>query len=194
MKLPTALFVLLYLKCALGNSTAPPDSDRVDMEEMEYSEGTSVEAKYLLPPVNVSVSENATTYTVRASLARVLDFYNTELLAANWDRFKDTLSEGCRKDVDTYIQGLSRAENWALKSRYWGGGYDDLSPLSQTNFVKKREKYVACLKYQNMHILPLQYCVFTNTYVQICTSFYLKSINKSKAKIPYRYKICLKNE
>lgn len=108
--------MLIYLKCACSNQTAPGGLDPGDMEEMEYSEGASVEAKYLLPPVNVSVSGNATTHTVTASLARVLDFYNTELLAVNWQRFKGLLTEGCRKDVDVYIRGLSRTENWALKS------------------------------------------------------------------------------
>ncbi|XP_018572754.1 nose resistant to fluoxetine protein 6-like isoform X2 [Anoplophora glabripennis] len=123
MIIPRALFVLVYLKCVCSNQTAQAGSDPADVEEMEYSEGTSVEAKYLLPPVNVSVSGNASIHTVRASLARVLDFYNTELLAANWGRFKGSLSEGCRKDMDTYIQGLGRAENWALKMDDASGRY-----------------------------------------------------------------------
>nr|CAH7764412.1 unnamed protein product [Callosobruchus chinensis] len=52
--------------------------------QMEYDEGTSIEAKYSLPAVNVSGTGGNGTTLVRASLARVLDFYNTEQLAANW--------------------------------------------------------------------------------------------------------------
>lgn len=110
-----ALLVLLIAKNVLSESTT---------EEMEYSEGTSVEARYFLPPVNVSVDDTGgnvskTTLTVRSSLSRVLDFYNTELLAASWDRMKGNLTEGCQNDVETYIVGLGKAENWALKSKYY---------------------------------------------------------------------------
>ncbi|KAJ8919034.1 hypothetical protein NQ315_016940 [Exocentrus adspersus] len=121
MKILKFLFVLTYLRCVC--SDPPVTATAGDVEEMEYSEGTSVEAKYLLPPVNVSVSGNKSTRTVTASLARVLDFYNTELLAANWNRIRGRISEGCQKDVDTYLQGLARAENWALKMDDASGRY-----------------------------------------------------------------------
>ncbi|XP_072392694.1 nose resistant to fluoxetine protein 6 isoform X1 [Diabrotica undecimpunctata] len=131
-----ALLVLLFLNYALSETTPSTSTNPLsaDVHQIEYSEGTSVEAIYSLPPVNVSVSGAWNgTQIVRASLARVLDFYNTELLSANFPRFKNGLSQGCQKDVDAYIQGLLTAENWALKmddasGRYssgwfWGNNY-----------------------------------------------------------------------
>lgn len=98
-------------------STSPPEKN-----EMENSEGTSIEEKYLLPSLNISVnslsgnfSENF--FSVKSSLPRVLDFYNTEMLAASWNGIKKSLSEGCQKDVEAYIHGLEKADNWALKSK-----------------------------------------------------------------------------
>lgn len=89
---------------------------------MQYSDGISGDARYSLPSVNVSVDNlsgnvSKSILTVRASLSRVLDFYNTELLAASWDSTRDGVSEACQKDVETYIGGLSKADNWALKSK-----------------------------------------------------------------------------
>lgn len=86
-------------------------------------EGLSVESKYSLPNVNVSAGPSSgnfsdRSYTVKPSLSRVLDFYNTELLAASWNGIKKSLSEGCQKDVEAYIEGMSKAENWALKSKF----------------------------------------------------------------------------
>nr|CAI5850604.1 unnamed protein product [Callosobruchus analis] len=91
--------------------------------QMEYDEGTSVEAKYSLPAVNVSGTGGNGTALVRASLARVLDFYNTEQLAANWGQVGVKLSKGCEKDVEAYIKGLGKAENWALKMDDASGRY-----------------------------------------------------------------------
>ncbi|VEN43510.1 unnamed protein product, partial [Callosobruchus maculatus] len=91
--------------------------------QMEYDEGTSIEAKYSLPAVNVSGTGGNGTTLVRASLARVLDFYNTEQLAANWGEVGVKLSKGCEKDVEAYIKGLGKAENWALKMDDASGRY-----------------------------------------------------------------------
>lgn len=108
----SALAVLIFAGYAFANTT----EHATEVHQMEFSDGTSVEAKYSLPSVNISVDSANETQVVRSSLARVLDFYNTELLAANWGRSKSKLSNGCQKDIETYIAGLSKAENWALKS------------------------------------------------------------------------------
>lgn len=116
MRVPTFfLFVLTYTRCTLSNTTTERSSD---LQEMEYKEGASVEATYILPQVKVSVSGEIAPTTVTASLARVLNFYNTELLAAHWPRLKDAVSVGCRRDVGSYLEGLGRADNWALKSEW----------------------------------------------------------------------------
>ncbi|XP_019869984.2 nose resistant to fluoxetine protein 6 isoform X2 [Aethina tumida] len=128
MFLPRAIFVLIYTICVYANSTTENVYEQLDRElrEMEYREGSTVEPKYKLPSVNVSVSgERTTTQTVTASLSRVLDFYNTELLAANWDGVKTTLSFGCKRDVELYLEGLRRTENWALKMDDASGRYSN---------------------------------------------------------------------
>ncbi|CAH0552702.1 unnamed protein product [Brassicogethes aeneus] len=117
------LFVLIYLKCVLTNSTTENALDK-ELKEMEFKEGLTVEPKYKLPSINVSVSDDSTT-TVRASLSRVLDFYNTEILAANFGRVKNTLSSGCRRDVSLYLDGLKRTTNWALKMDDASGRYSN---------------------------------------------------------------------
>ncbi|CAH1967120.1 unnamed protein product [Acanthoscelides obtectus] len=106
--------VLLTSAALIGGETTP---------QMEYDEGTSVEAKYSLPAVNVSGTAGNGTTLVRASLARVLDFYNTEQLAANWAQVGVKLSKGCEKDMEAYIRGLGKAENWALKMDDASGRY-----------------------------------------------------------------------
>ena len=104
----SALFLLLA--CVATAKCADPDS----ANEMEYREGTRVDPKYSLPQVNLSAGGNHTV--VPASLARVLNFYNTEVLAANWERTKGFVGAGCRRDVEMYLQGKRKMENWALKS------------------------------------------------------------------------------
>lgn len=109
-----AFFIYFYLIHSSISSTT-------DKNQMQYSEGT-IEAKYKLPTVNISVNSlggnfTGSHYTVKSSLSRVLDFYNTEMLASSWNGVKESLSEGCQKDIEAYIQGLSKAENWALKSK-----------------------------------------------------------------------------
>lgn len=110
----TILFIFL-LTCKTLSLETPKS-------EMEYKEGTAVDPKYSLPQVNLSVSDGNHT-VVPASLARVLNFYNSELLAANWHRTKDQISSTCRKDVELYLEGLRKTDNWALKSKcpvVWG--------------------------------------------------------------------------
>lgn len=53
---------------------------------------------------------------VQVSLEDVLNFYNTELLSSRWPKFKDEVSRDCRKDMEAYLDGLRKADNWALKS------------------------------------------------------------------------------
>lgn len=54
---------------------------------------------------------------VQVSLEDVLNFYNTELLSSRWPKFKDEVSRDCRKDMEAYLDGLRKADNWALKSK-----------------------------------------------------------------------------
>lgn len=111
-----ALFVVvLIVQSTFGTTTT-------ELNQIEYSEGTSVETKPSLPAVNIGVNPTSgnfseSSYTIQSSLRRVLDFYNTELLASNWNRIKKSVSAGCQKDVEAYIHGLGKAENWALKSK-----------------------------------------------------------------------------
>ncbi|KAG5893050.1 hypothetical protein JTB14_014830 [Gonioctena quinquepunctata] len=103
MLLPRLLLVLALLGVAFSNSTTPASSQN---KNEDYSEGISAEANHSAPPVNVSVSgmHNSTAW---ASLAKTLDFYNSEQLAANWGSFKGGLTQGCQKDVGAYIDGPS---------------------------------------------------------------------------------------
>lgn len=52
------------------------------------------------------------------SLARALDFYNTQILRSNWDSVGKNLSSECQKDMREYLKGLKTGKNWALKSWY----------------------------------------------------------------------------
>lgn len=113
-----ALFVALCILKYTSSTTT------TEVHQMEYSEGTSVEMRYSLPLHNTSsLSLNGSSfgndYRTKSTLSRILDFYNTEMLAERWARVKESLSEGCQKDVEAYIQGLAKAENWALKSKYY---------------------------------------------------------------------------
>lgn len=89
--------------------------------EMYFREGSVVDARYQLPLVNVSGSDSAVQVT--ASLARVLNFYNTELLAASMERVRSVVGSDCAKDLDAYIGGLQKAESWALKMDDASGRY-----------------------------------------------------------------------
>lgn len=114
------LKVLLVLFCFMQITIGINEKD-----DMEYSGGSLAEAKYAFPNSNISASNSIngnssqSSFTVKSSLPRVLDFYNTEMLAASWNGIKESLSEGCQKDVEAYIQGLGKAQNWALKSKYF---------------------------------------------------------------------------
>lgn len=98
--------IFIYLLAYLPN---------FQFKEIEYKEGSKIDPKYSLPKVNLSASDG--NHTVPASLARVLNFYNTEILAANWDRMRNLVTLSCRKDVELYLDGLGKMENWALKSK-----------------------------------------------------------------------------
>ncbi|KAF5302728.1 hypothetical protein FQR65_LT08470 [Abscondita terminalis] len=94
---------------------------------MDYTDGTTIEHKYLTPSVNniSAISDLNDTFEnkVPSSLAKVLDFYNTELLATNWNRFRKSLSEACEKNMQEYIVGLRTGANWALKMDDASGRY-----------------------------------------------------------------------
>ncbi|EFA05306.2 nose resistant to fluoxetine protein 6 [Tribolium castaneum] len=119
--------------------------------EMEYKEGTKVDPKYSLPQVNLSASDGNHT-VVPASLARVLNFFNSEILAANWETTKKLVSLSCRKDVELYLEGLRKTENWALKmddasGRYstgwfWGNQYWTGSQSLCENIVPRSKSIV----------------------------------------------------
>lgn len=89
------------------------------LKEIEYSEGTSVEPRYSLPPVKIGDSSENPNNVVPASLQRMLNFFNTEVLMVNWPKFKHKISKECQKDMDEYIEGLRSTENWALKSKFF---------------------------------------------------------------------------
>lgn len=57
------------------------------------------------------------------SLAKALDFYNTELLAQNFPNIIKGLTGGCVEDVEKYIKGLKSTESWALKMDDASGRY-----------------------------------------------------------------------
>lgn len=118
MAFKTLLVLVLCFAETVFSNTTTSTAILYDDSQIDYSEGTSVEDKYSLPPENVGVSGARNSTQVVTSLARILDFYNTELLAGDFPRFKGGLSHGCQKDVETYIVGLTKAENWALKSKY----------------------------------------------------------------------------
>lgn len=118
MAFKTLLVLVLCFAETVFSNTTTSTAIPYDDSQIDYSEGTSVEDKYSLPPENVGVSGARNSTQVVTSLARILDFYNTELLAGDFPRFKGGLSHGCQKDVETYIVGLTKAENWALKSKY----------------------------------------------------------------------------
>ena len=52
------------------------------------------------------------------SIAKILDFYNVDLLAANFKSVELALSESCSGEVQKYLDGLRTRETWALKSEY----------------------------------------------------------------------------
>lgn len=113
--------VIFVIKNVFAENPSTPVNISDNLKEMDYIDGTKIEHKYSLPVVNASVlSDNNGTMgvnTVPASLSRVLDFYNTELLSANWDRVQKGLSSDCRQNMQKYIDGLFLGDNWALKSK-----------------------------------------------------------------------------
>lgn len=62
-------------------------------------------------------TENVTHHQKGEFLAKVLDFYNTELLRMNWEKVRGNVSEGCEMDVQKYLEGLEAAKGWALRSK-----------------------------------------------------------------------------
>ncbi|XP_074030482.1 nose resistant to fluoxetine protein 6 [Leptinotarsa decemlineata] len=111
------LLALALVGGAFSNSTTPSSFEN---NHSENSEG----AKDPLSIVNDSASDlNNSSLIVKESLAKVLDFYNTELLAASWGNFSVKLTQGCQKNVGAYIEGLRKAEVWALKMDDASGRY-----------------------------------------------------------------------
>lgn len=110
----------LVLLCNLliaGQLSAQNDTDP---KEMEYADGTSVEPAYLLPHVNITTPRAdgfPHVNSVPATLSRVLNFYNTEILAAQWEFVKKSLSSGCQDDMEKYLEALAAGSLWALKSK-----------------------------------------------------------------------------
>ncbi|XP_045468557.1 nose resistant to fluoxetine protein 6 isoform X2 [Harmonia axyridis] len=92
-------------------------------KEMEYDAGAVVEPKYFLPLVRLSVGGGNETVPVPASLSRMLNIFDTEQLVANWGMTKRSVSERCRGDVEGFIGGLTKGENWALKMEDASGKY-----------------------------------------------------------------------
>lgn len=100
----------IILLLLLTYTTKITSIDPENSKDMEFFEGIKIE-----PKVNFSVSDGNQTLV---PLAKVLNFYNTELLAANWDKTKNLVTSSCRKDVELYLKGLKRVESWALKSKF----------------------------------------------------------------------------
>lgn len=121
----TACFVklLIVIFAVVNVEKTAGQNESADAKEMEYLDGTSVEPAYLLPQVNITApgagdnSGESLVSSVSASLSRVLNFYNTELLTANWGSVKETITLECIDDMEKYLDGLSRGSNWALKSK-----------------------------------------------------------------------------
>nr|XP_023016448.1 nose resistant to fluoxetine protein 6-like [Leptinotarsa decemlineata] len=111
------LLALALVGGAFSNSTTPSSFEN---NHSVNSEG----AKDPLSIGNDSASDlNNSSLIVKESLAKVLDFYNTELLAASWGNFSVKLTQGCQKNVGAYIEGLRKAEVWALKMDDASGRY-----------------------------------------------------------------------
>ncbi|KAK4883484.1 hypothetical protein RN001_006803 [Aquatica leii] len=93
--------------------------------EMDYTEGATIEKKILIGAVNDSAFSdfNETFPNELPSLSKVLNFYNTELLAANWYRFHKSITETCQEKMQEYIIGLSIGAHWALKMDDASGRY-----------------------------------------------------------------------
>lgn len=88
--------------------------------EMEYTDGTSVEPAYTLPQVNITTPRDdgvGQVNSVPATLSRVLNFYNTEILAAQWEFVQKSLTRSCQDDMEKYLEGLAVGSTWALKSK-----------------------------------------------------------------------------
>ncbi|RZC32187.1 Acyl transf 3 domain containing protein, partial [Asbolus verrucosus] len=89
--------------------------------QVEYKKGIAVDQKYYL---QVNLSDSDRNHTIApASLARVLNFYNSELLTVSWPRTKNLLSLSCKKDVELYMEGLRKTKIWALKMDDASGRY-----------------------------------------------------------------------
>lgn len=123
MSIRCVIVLFICFQNVFSESTTTSSNLSVTLKEMDYVEGISADPKYLLPTVNASaLSDDGNlskikVHSVPASLSRVLDFYNTELLAANWNRVQKGLSTKCREDVQKYVDGLVSGEKWALKSK-----------------------------------------------------------------------------
>ncbi|KAF5270287.1 hypothetical protein FQA39_LY08398 [Lamprigera yunnana] len=125
-----------------------------NFKEMEYVDGRIIEHKYFLPPINVSAFSDLNDEeknAVPASLSRVLNFYNTELLAANWYLVQKTITDVCRLQMQEYIDGLAAGVSWALKmddasgryttgwfwgNHYWMGSQSLCETISSNNDFK----------------------------------------------------------
>ncbi|XP_066244989.1 nose resistant to fluoxetine protein 6 isoform X2 [Euwallacea similis] len=113
-------------------------------------------------------SENSLSdVEVPLSLQNVLNFYNSEALRNRWSEFRNEISTDCQKDVEAYLDGLKKAEIWALKMDdasgkystgwYWGNHYwlgsknlcDNIVP-NPNGFIVNRSRVVkrAVKKYE----------------------------------------------
>lgn len=85
-------------------------------KEMEYADGSAVEPKYFLPLVRLSVKNE--TVLVPASLTRLLNVFDTEMLFANWGSTKKLVGGRCKRDMEGFMEGLRKGKSWALKSKF----------------------------------------------------------------------------
>ncbi|XP_076252110.1 nose resistant to fluoxetine protein 6 [Rhynchophorus ferrugineus] len=72
---------------------------------------------------NNVTNDNNSDYTGHFDLDKVLNFFSSDGLRVAWANFKTKVSADCAKDVDVYLDGLTRADSWALKMDDASGKY-----------------------------------------------------------------------
>ncbi|XP_060525313.1 nose resistant to fluoxetine protein 6 isoform X2 [Cylas formicarius] len=129
-----------FIHYVLANSVATPD--KVPAVESF----TTTESNYI-PQTYSSDSDVNRTDVLFTSLSQVLNFYGTDILVTQWPIFKAEISPSCRKHLELYLEGLKKADQWALKmddasGRYttgwfWGNNYWTGSQ-SECNHIEPR--------------------------------------------------------
>ncbi|XP_017775150.1 PREDICTED: uncharacterized protein LOC108561633 [Nicrophorus vespilloides] len=102
-------------------SWVPAHNPSNNMSRITLAVATLVIISVATPQVATAASSSSNGTVV--ALSRALDFYNTELLASNWNHLRTALSDECSNDVEQYVRALEVQENWALKMDDASGRY-----------------------------------------------------------------------